>query len=205
MFNDAARWVCGCLLRTAVVRVGCCTSLLYGAPAKTDRSKVGGGPQLLGLRRLSPREPPVPVAYVLAQLGLLNTQLFTGDLRVRVAITVSLRVSLHEHDGLLICAVSSDGVAAGVVLMISPSLQPVLLRRDLMIRSYRRGPARSRRARLTWVWSAGQDGHSACGLMYPTAVLPGFPVFSCRGGRCGPAVTGAVQPMRPAAGLPIRP
>jgi hypothetical protein len=32
----------------------------------------------------------------------------------------------------------------------------------------------------------------------------GFPVFSCRGGRCGPAVTGAVQPMRPAAGLPIR-
>jgi len=25
-----------------------------------------------------------------------------------------------------------------------------------------------------------------------------------RGGRCGPAVTGAVQPMLPAAGLPIR-
>ena len=33
----------------------------------------------------------------------------------------------------------------------------------------------------------------------------GFPVFCCRGGRCGPAVTGAVQPMLPAAGLPIRP
>ena len=32
----------------------------------------------------------------------------------------------------------------------------------------------------------------------------GFPVFSYRGGRCGPAVTGAVQPMLPAAGLPIR-
>jgi hypothetical protein len=32
----------------------------------------------------------------------------------------------------------------------------------------------------------------------------GFPVFSCRGGRRGPAVTGAVQPMRPAAGLPLR-
>ena len=32
----------------------------------------------------------------------------------------------------------------------------------------------------------------------------GFPVFSCRGGRCGPAVTGAVQPMLPAAGIPIR-
>jgi hypothetical protein len=33
----------------------------------------------------------------------------------------------------------------------------------------------------------------------------GFPVFCCRGGRCGPAVTGAVQPLLPAAGLPIRP
>jgi len=32
----------------------------------------------------------------------------------------------------------------------------------------------------------------------------GFPVFCCRGGRCGPAVTGAVQPLLPAAGLPIR-
>jgi hypothetical protein len=31
-----------------------------------------------------------------------------------------------------------------------------------------------------------------------------FPVFSCRGGRCGSAVSGAVKPMRPAAGLPIR-
>ena len=35
-------------------------------------------------------------------------------------------------------------------------------------------------------------------------VPPGFPVFSCRGGRCGPAVTGGVQPLPPAAGLPIR-
>ena len=32
----------------------------------------------------------------------------------------------------------------------------------------------------------------------------GFPLFSCRGGRYGPAVTGAVQPMLPAAGLAIR-
>ena len=32
----------------------------------------------------------------------------------------------------------------------------------------------------------------------------GFPVFCCRGGRCGPAVTGAVLPLLPAAGLPIR-
>jgi hypothetical protein len=31
-----------------------------------------------------------------------------------------------------------------------------------------------------------------------------FPVFSYRGGRCGPAVTGAVQPPLPAAGLSIR-
>ena len=30
------------------------------------------------------------------------------------------------------------------------------------------------------------------------------PVFSYRGGRYGPAVTGGVQPMLPAAGLPIR-
>ena len=33
----------------------------------------------------------------------------------------------------------------------------------------------------------------------------GFPVFSCRGGRCGPAVTAGVQPPLPAAGLPLRP
>jgi hypothetical protein len=46
----------------------------------------------LGLRRLSPHEPPVPVAYALARLGHLNTELSTGDLRVLVAITVSLRV-----------------------------------------------------------------------------------------------------------------
>jgi hypothetical protein len=70
---------------------------------------VGGDPQLLGLRRLSPREPSVPVAYALAQLGHLNTELSTGDLRVRIAIMVSLRVWLFEHDGLLICAVNSDG------------------------------------------------------------------------------------------------
>ena len=76
MFNDAARWVCGCLLRTAVVRVGCCTSLLYGgAPAKQIVVSWVMGPQLLALGRLSPREPPVPVAYVLAQLGLLNAEL----------------------------------------------------------------------------------------------------------------------------------
>src|ERR1700730_7121760 len=30
------------------------------------------------------------------------------------------------------------------------------------------------------------------------------PLFSYRGARCGPAVTGGVQPMLPAAGLPIR-
>jgi hypothetical protein len=35
---------------------------------------------------------------------------------------------------------------------------------------------------------------------YPTIAS----LVSYRGGRCGPAVTGAVQPMLPAAGLPIR-
>ena len=66
-------------------------------------------------------EPPVPVAYALARLGHLNTELRPGDLRVRAAIAVSLRVWLFEHDGLLIRAVSADGPVTGVVLMISPS------------------------------------------------------------------------------------
>ena len=89
--------------------------LLYFAAVRrrtcrVGRSQLGDSPQLLALRRLSPREPSVPVAYALAQLGLLNTELFTGELRVRVAISVSLRVSESVvHDGLLICAVSSDG------------------------------------------------------------------------------------------------
>jgi hypothetical protein len=43
----------------------------------------------------------------------------------------------------------------------------------------------------------------ACALLR-RQVPRGFPVFSYRGGRCGPAVTGGVQPMLPAAGLPIR-
>src|SRR6201999_1367139 len=34
----------------------------------------------------------------------------------------------------------------------------------------RHGPARSKRARLTWVWSAAQDGHRASGLLYLAAV-----------------------------------
>jgi hypothetical protein len=68
--------------------------------------------------------------------------------------------------------------------------------------------------------------HSACGVRGPRVgsfsaqrapryaagahegvhrqVPRGFPVFSCRGGRCGPAVTAGVQPMLPAAGQPIR-
>lgn len=57
-----------------------------------DRSQVGGGPQPLALRRRSPRKPPVPAAYALARLGHSNTELSTGDLRVRAAITVLLRV-----------------------------------------------------------------------------------------------------------------
>lgn len=50
------------------------------------------GPQLLAHRRPSPHEPPVPVAYVLAQLGPLDTELSTGDRRVLAAITATLRV-----------------------------------------------------------------------------------------------------------------
>ncbi len=47
---------------------------------------------------------------------------------------------------------------------------------NLLTRSYRRGPGRSRRARLTRVWSAGHDGHSACGLLNPLLYSP---VFRC--------------------------
>jgi hypothetical protein len=99
---------------------------------QTDRSQVGGGLQLLALRRLPPHEPPIPVAYPLAQLGPLNTELSAAGgsaLQVRVALTASLlclpkvllRVWWYEQDGLLICAVSSDDAVADVVLMISPS------------------------------------------------------------------------------------
>lgn len=53
--------VCGYLPRAAVARMG---------------------PQLLALRRPSPHEPLVPVAYVLAQPGPLDTELITATLRV---------------------------------------------------------------------------------------------------------------------------
>jgi hypothetical protein len=39
----------------------------------------------------------------------LNTELSTGDRRVRTAITAALRVRISEHDGLLIGAIGSDG------------------------------------------------------------------------------------------------
>ena len=106
---------------------------------------MDGGQQLLTLRRLSPREPPEPMACARAQLGPSNTELGTGELRVRAAITVSLRVQAwSEHDGLLlIYAVSADGVVTGVVLMISQSYSHrAPLSRDLLIRSYWRAPAR---------------------------------------------------------------
>lgn len=64
------------------------------------------GPQLLASRRPSPHEPPVPVAYVLGQLGPLDTELSTGDRRVLAAITTTLRIWLLEHDGLLTGTVS---------------------------------------------------------------------------------------------------
>ena len=59
------------------------------------------------------------MAYALAQLGYLNSELSPGQLRVRAAITVLPRVPWYEQDGLLICAVSSDDAVTGVVLMIS--------------------------------------------------------------------------------------
>jgi hypothetical protein len=86
--------------------------------SQTDRSQVGGGPQLLAPRRLLPRESPVPVGYALAQFGPLDTELSAADRRVRTAITVSLRIWLFEHDGLLISVVSSADAVAGLVLMI---------------------------------------------------------------------------------------
>lgn len=96
---------------------------------------MDGGPQLLASRRFLPRKPPVPVAYVLAQLGPLDTELSTGDRRVRGAITATLRVWLFEHDGLLTGTVSSDGAVAGVVLTISPHTAiGLLFSRDLLIR-----------------------------------------------------------------------
>jgi hypothetical protein len=67
----------------------------------------------------------------------LNTELGTGDLRIRAAITVSLRVwwLVRDHDGLLICAISADGAVTAVVLMISPSYSHRLfLSSDLLIR-----------------------------------------------------------------------
>ena len=36
--NDAAWCLCGCLPRTAVARMGCCTSLLYGTTAVSDNT-----------------------------------------------------------------------------------------------------------------------------------------------------------------------
>ncbi len=100
-----------------------------------ESSQVGGSPQPLALRRLSPREPAIPVAHVFEQLGHLNTELSAGQLRVGAAITVLLRVLWVEQDGLLICAVSSDDAVTGMVLMISPSYSHrLLLRRDLLIR-----------------------------------------------------------------------
>jgi hypothetical protein len=125
MLALSSRCAHGLLYVTAVRRRTC----------QKDRSQVGGGPQPLALRRLSPREPPVPVAYVLAQLGPLDTELSTGDRRVRPAITVSLRVWLFEHGGLLTGTVSSDGAVAGVALMISPHTAiGLLFSRDLLSR-----------------------------------------------------------------------
>jgi len=66
--------------------------------------------RLLALRRLPPREPAEPVAYALAQLGPLNTELSAAGgspLQVRVVLAAKLlclmKVSLRgwwEQDSL---------------------------------------------------------------------------------------------------------
>ena len=77
--------------------------------------------------------------------------------------------------------------------------------RDLILPTHR-----ALSAPLVWVWdnlnirlAPELAGFAHVGVR--RQVPRGFPVFCCRRGRCGPAVTGAVQPLLPAAGLPIRP
>jgi hypothetical protein len=47
--NDAAQYACGSLPRTAVARMGCCTSLLYEL---TDGSKITVKESLTSILRL---------------------------------------------------------------------------------------------------------------------------------------------------------
>jgi hypothetical protein len=85
-------------------------------------STADGGLQLLTFRRLSPRQPAIPVAYAFAQFGPLNTELSAAGgsaLRARVLITAKLLCLLQvmlrwwsEQDGLLICVITFDDAVA---------------------------------------------------------------------------------------------
>jgi hypothetical protein len=86
---------------------------------------VGSSPQPLLLRWLPPREPAIPVAYALTELGPLYTELSaaggrafqagvpltTGLLHMPKVLRGRPLTGLPEHDGLLICAIRSDAVA----------------------------------------------------------------------------------------------
>src|ERR1022692_516380 len=105
----------------AVARIGCCTHCCTAAHLPDESSQAGGSPQLLALRWLSPREPAIPVAYALTQLGPPN---------------VLLARLLSEHDGPLICAICSDAPRyVGVMLTVSPKQPSATLSHDLMILS----------------------------------------------------------------------
>jgi len=132
----------------AVARIGCihcCTA----AHLPDESSQVGGCPQLLALRWLPPREPAVPVAYALTQLGPLNTELsavggsafqafvplVSGLLHMPKVLRRWPLTRLSEHDGLLICAIRSDARCAGVMVTIAPKQPSATLSHDLLILS----------------------------------------------------------------------
>jgi|ERR1035438_1555464 hypothetical protein len=131
-----------------VTRLGCCTHCCTAAHLPDESSQAGGSPQLLALRWLSPREPAIPVAYALTQLGPSNIELSVaggsaggGAFQAFVPLTsfppnVLLARLLSEHDGPLICAICSDAPRyVGVMLTVSPKQPSATLSHDLMILS----------------------------------------------------------------------
>ena len=111
-------------VRTAAQGGRSAPGLLYSSAVR-----LSCWPRRLGLRGLPQREPAIPVAYCLAQLRLLNTELILAGspaLQAFVPVTASLLYPPKVlrrwivHDGLLICAVGSDGAVMLVLLMISP-------------------------------------------------------------------------------------
>src|ERR1700759_2687742 len=57
--GSAGNWRSACPHRAG----GGLLTIVRRRTRQTDRSQVGGGPQLLALRRRSPRKPPVPLAW----------------------------------------------------------------------------------------------------------------------------------------------